>query len=133
VIAVARVGEIQPLTDANTITAVLIELDGIANAPMTGFQRVVRAQPVLSAHGLRLSDLTSVILHPDLPWHRSKSMIFGVTTEQWVDAVRIAGADGCDSLEAFLAAIHRAESAAAMLRAGYRASRDGSGEIGWSR
>ena len=119
--------------DAAAISAVITELDGFANAPMTADQRLSRAQQVLSVAGLSLDDLKQALSNHGLPWKQSKAAAFGVTPEQWQEALNVAGVPEVRDVAELLVALHRAESAAAMLRSGYRATRDASGNLAWAR
>ncbi|HVP04108.1 MAG TPA: hypothetical protein VMT90_00390 [Dehalococcoidia bacterium] len=121
------------MVDESVITAALVELDGIANAPMTAEQRLTRAKPVLAAPGLTLGDLTDAIVSPALPWNAGKAAEHSLTQEQWQEAITLSGVAGSADLGAFMDLLHRAESAANMLRAGYAGKRSASGEIAWSR
>jgi len=120
------------LVDDDTYTAVLAELDGIANAAMTQSQREMRAQPVLAQNGLSSSDLCSALAGEGLGWNHRKAAAYGVSVEDWLRALDAAGLENCDSLGTLLGVIHRAESAAAMLRAGYKPARDDAGHLSWS-
>jgi hypothetical protein len=120
------------LVDDDTFTEVLAELDGIANAAMTQSQREMRAQPVVAQNGLSISDVCSALAGESLGWNRRKASAFGVSVEDWLRALDVAGLEHCDSLGALLGIIHRAESAAAMLRAGYKPARDDAGRLSWS-
>ena len=121
-----------PLVDDDTYTVALAELDGIANAAMTESQREVRAQPVLTQTGLSSSEICSALAGESLGWNRRKASAYGVSVGDWLRALDVAGLDNCDSLGTLLGVIHRAQSAAAMLRAGYKPSRDDAGRLSWS-
>jgi hypothetical protein len=121
------------LVDDDTYTVALAELDGIANAAMTHSQREMRAQPVLAQNGLSSSDICSALAGESLSWNRRKAAAYGVSVEDWLRALDVAGLENCDSLGELLGIIHRAESAAAMLRAGYKPMRGSGGALSWTR
>jgi hypothetical protein len=120
------------LVDDDTYTVALAELDGIANAAMTLSEREMRARPVLGQTGFGISEICSALADESLGWNRRKAAAFGVSVEDWLRALDVAGLKTCDSLGALLGVIHRAESAAAMLRAGYKPARDDAGHLSWS-
>jgi hypothetical protein len=122
-----------PLVNDDTYTVALAELDGIANAAMTQSQREMRAKPVLAQTGLSSSDICSALAGERLGWNRRKASAYGVSVEDWLRALDVAGLNNCDSLGTLLGVIHRAESAAAMLRAGYRPMRGSGGALSWTR
>ena len=121
------------MADDDIYSRTLAELDSIANAAMTAYEREMRARPVLSQAGLSAADVCSALGGAKLRWNERKASGFGVSPEQWLLALSVAGIGECDSLGKLLGVIHRAESAAAMLRAGYKAERDAAGHLTWSR
>jgi hypothetical protein len=121
------------MPDESTISALITELDGFANAPMTAAQRVSRAQQVTSVAGVTLDDIKDALRGDSLSWKRAKAVAFGVTPEQWQEALNIVQIHESADFAALLDALHRAESAAAMLRAGYKASKGPTGAIAWIR
>jgi hypothetical protein len=120
------------VVDDDTYSAVLAELDGIANAAMTQSEREVRASPVLQYSSVAVSDVCAAMAGADLGWNRRKASAYGVSPAHWQQALAVAGLPGCDSLGGLLQVIHRAESGAAMLRAGYKPSHDEAGCLHWS-
>jgi len=110
-----------------------MELDGIANAPMTAEQRVTRAQPVLSSANLSVADLKEALSRVELAWNKNKASDHEISHAEWHEAVQLAGVDQVSDLSSLLDAMHRAESAATMLKAGYRGTRSDSGELSWAR
>jgi hypothetical protein len=120
------------LVDDDTYTVVLAELDSVANAAMTLSEREMRATPVLTQAGLVISDICSALASESLGWNRRKASAYGVSVDDWLRALDLAGLESCDSLGTLLGVIHRAESAAAMLRAGYKPARDDAGRLSWS-
>ncbi len=120
------------LLDDDTYTVALAELDSIANAAMTESEREMRARPVLTQAGLIISDICSALASANLSWNNGKASALGVSPEDWLLALDVAGLKDCDSLGVLLGVIHRAESAAAMLRAGYKPARDDAGHLAWS-
>jgi hypothetical protein len=121
------------LPDDDAYSKTLAELDSIANAAMTQYEREMRARPVLPQAGLSISDLCSALARAALSWNSRKASALGVSAEDWLLALDVSGIGDCDSLGMLLAVIHRAESAAAMLRAGYKPDRDAAGHLSWAR
>jgi hypothetical protein len=121
------------LADDDIYSRTLAELDSIANAAMTAYEREMRAGPVLTQAGLSAADVCSALAGANLGWNERKASAFGVSPDQWLMALGVAGIGECDSLGKLLGVIHRAESAAAMLRAGYKPDRDGAGHLTWAR
>ncbi len=121
------------MVDNDMYTATLIELDSIANAAMTGAEREMRAAPVLDRSGVDVSSLREALASEGLEWNVKKASVYGVSVGDWLEALNVAGLRECDSLGELLGVIHRAESAAAMLRAGYRPTRGAGGVVGWTR
>ena len=121
------------MVDKGSYTTALIELDSIANAAMTGPQREMRAAPVLTESGIDVAELCTALGTSDLPWNAKKASVYGVSVDAWLEALNVAGLSECKSLGDLLGVIHRAESAAAMLRAGYRPTRSAGGALSWTR
>lgn len=121
------------MPDESTLSAVITELDGFANAPLTAAQRLSRAEQVMSVNGVTLQDITGALLPDTLQWKRAKAAAFGVTLEQWQEALSIVRAHESTDVGSLLDALHRAESAAAMLRSGYKAKIDATGNLSWTR
>jgi hypothetical protein len=121
------------MTDNETLSQLLDELDGIANAPMTSSQREMRAGPLLAESAVTVDELTRALARRNLPWNMRKAEETGVSIETWQRAVRIVlQSPGC-TLRDLLERIHQAESVAQMLRSGYCAGRDAYGRLVWSR
>jgi hypothetical protein len=121
------------LANDDAYSRTLAELDSIANAAMTESEREMRARPVLTQAGLSIPGLCSALASAALSWNSSKASALGVSPEDWLLALDVSGIGDCDSLVALLTVIHRAESAAAMLRAGYKPERDAAGHLSWAR
>lgn len=100
---------------------------------MTAAERSTRAAPVLAASSLSISDVTEAMNASDLTWNKRKAAAFGITPEQWLLALEAGGVANSASVSELLVAIHQAESAAGMIRAGYRPDRDASGKLNWAR
>jgi hypothetical protein len=116
-----------------TLTELLDQLDAIANAPMTGAQREMRASPLLSAAGATVSEVVAAMSRPDFRWTVDKARECKVSVETWLSAVQAVGATPTDSLSELLDRIHRAEAAAEMMKAGYWAAVDAAGRLTWNR
>ena len=121
------------MPDDDTISAVITELDGFANAPLTADQRISRAEQILSVAGVSLGDLIEALSSDGQRWKRNKAAAFGVTLEQWQQALNLVRIAECSDMTRLLDALHRAEAAAAMLRSGYTANIDSAGNLSWSR
>jgi hypothetical protein len=119
------------MTDDAKCSALLAELDSIANSAMTGEQRETRAAPALNLSGISISDLKDCLEAESLAWNASKAKTFGVSPATWQRALYLAGVSAVQSLGDLLAALHRADAAAAMLRAGYKGERDAGGNVSW--
>lgn len=122
-----------PMTDNETLSLLLDELDGIANAPMTASERETSAAPLLAESAISVEDLTRALARRNLPWNVRKAQQCGVPIETWQRAVRIACQSPGNSLRDLLEHIHQAVIIAAMLRSGYCAGRDAYGRLVWSR
>jgi hypothetical protein len=121
------------MPDDSALTAVLTQLSGIANAPMTAEQRETRAAPVLTAAGVTTADIIESSKRADLPWNVSKAAAFGIPVETWMQGISVVCEPAPQTVGELLDCLHRADSAAAMLKAGYRPSRDTAGRLSWAR
>lgn len=121
------------MADDQAITNLLTELDSIANAPMTAAQRQARAAPLPEAAGVSIAEVVEGLAREGLPWNGKKAAECGITLAKWREAKQVVGIPAADSLDELLDRIHRAESAAQMLKAGYQPSADASGELAWRR
>lgn len=121
------------MPEDQTLSAVLAELDAIANAPMTPAQRELRAAPVLAGNRLVLKDVITALQRPDLPWTTRKAGQYAVSIDTWLLATKIALRTPCISLADFLDRIHQSEAAAQMLKAGYKEQIDEHGNLTWTR
>jgi len=117
----------------DAITQLLDELDGIANAPMTAPQRQMRAAPLLPAAGVSVAEVIEALNREELPWNRRKAAECGMSVKAWLSAVAAVSATPTDSLIELLDRLHKIESAAAMVKAGYRPSVDPLGKLAWQR
>ena len=121
------------MTDNETLSLLLSELDAIANSPMTAAQRELRAAPLLAEAAVSVDDLIRVLPRRNLPWNLKKAEEAGVPIETWQRAIRIVLQSPGRSLRDLLDHIHQAVAVADMLRAGYRAGRDAYGQLVWTR
>ncbi|HUF54826.1 MAG TPA: hypothetical protein VMR52_13835 [Dehalococcoidia bacterium] len=121
------------MADEAAVHAALIELFGVANAPLTLPQRVQRSAPVLNRIGMTIEQLIDTIRQPDLSWNAERAKALGVTPAVWQDALTAAGLEAVYDLAMLLDVMHRAEAASAMLRAGYVPSTDVEGKLNWVR
>jgi hypothetical protein len=121
------------MADDETLTELLDQLDAIANAPMTGAQREMRAAPLLTGAGVAVSEVVTAMSRPDFRWTLDKARECRVTVDTWLAAVQAVGATPTDSLSELLERIHRAEAAAEMMKAGYWAAVDAAGRLTWNR
>lgn len=120
------------MADDATLTEILTRLDGIANAPLTAYQREMRAQGLLAEAGVTVSDIVKALLSYRLTWNRRKADECGVPLDTWLQAARIVKQSPGESLCDLLDRIHQMEAAVTMLRAGYIAGRDAHGRLVWS-
>lgn len=121
------------MVDNQSLSAALVELEGIANSPMTAPQRLSRARPVLAATRLELPGVVAAAMDASVPWNAAKAARHGLTPEQWQEALALSGIADSTGLGEFLDALHRADAAAAMLKAGYSGKRAAGGDISWAR
>jgi len=121
------------MADDEALTALLKQLDSIANAPMTAAQREMRTAPLLAAARVTVTDVVTALGRADLRWTLEKAQECGVSVETWLAAVQAVGASPTDSLTELLDRIHRTESAAEMMKAGYWAALDAAGRLTWNR
>lgn len=120
------------MADDATLTALLTRLDGIANAPLTAYQREIRAEGVLAEAGVTVSQIVGAMRRPTLPWNQRKAQECGVDIDTWLQAARVVNQSANESLCDLIERIHQMEVAANMLRAGYIAGRDVHGRLVWS-
>ena len=116
----------------SAMSDVLAQLDGIANAPLTGYQREIRAQGVLAEAGVTIPEVVKAMLTYRLSWNQRKAQECGVDVDTWLQAVRIAKQSQGECLGDLLERIHQMEAVVAMLRAGYIPGQDAHGRLVWS-
>ena len=121
------------MADDEVFTALLKQLDSIANAPMTASDREMRAAPLLAAAKLTVAAVVEAMGRADLRWTIEKAQECGVSVEMWLAAVQAVGASPTDSPVELLDRIHRIEAAAEMMKAGYWAAADAAGRLTWNR
>ena len=121
------------MANDETLTELLDQLDAIANAPMTAEQREMRAAPLLTAAGVSVPEIVAAIARADFRWTVDKARQNKMCVETWLEAVQAVGASPTDSLRELLDRIHRTESAAEMMKAGYWAAVDAAGRLTWNR
>jgi hypothetical protein len=121
------------MANDEALTELLDQLDAIANAPMTAEQREMRASPLVVGAGVTVSEIVVAMSRPDLRWTVDKARECKVSVETWLAAVQAVGASPSDSLPELLDRIHRTESAAEMMKAGYWAALDAAGRLTWNR
>jgi hypothetical protein len=112
-------------SDADVLSALLTQLDRFAKAPMTGEERESRAKSVLGPT-LEARYVARAITSEGLAWNAAKASEHAVPTELWLQAVEAAGLPTCTSVAELLEGMHRADSIADMMKAGYR------GLAGWA-
>jgi len=115
------------------LSELLSQLDGVANAPLTAYQREMRAQGLLLEAGVSVAQVAKAMLRYSLPWNQKKAADCGLSVDTWLEAARIVNQSPGESLCDLLERIHQMEAVAAMLRAGYVAGRDAHGRLVWSR
>jgi hypothetical protein len=111
--------------EADVLSALLTQLDRLAKAPMTGQERELRAKSVLGPT-LEASYVARAITSEDLAWNAAKASEHEVPSELWLQAVDAAGLPKSTSVAELLEGMHRADSIADMMKAGYR------GLAGWA-
>jgi hypothetical protein len=122
----------EDMAEDSALGETLSQLDGIANAPLTGSQREARAKPVLDAAGLTVRDVAQALGRLDLDWNRRKAAEYDVSPQTWLHAVKAVALPAADSVSDLLYRLHQAEAAVRMLRAGY-SSAQGEEGLSWSR
>jgi hypothetical protein len=121
------------MSNDEAITTLLRVLDAIANAPMTAQERELRARPAMADAGTTPRAVLDALQRENLGWNLDKASEFGVSVKTWVRALKAVETDATESVGGLLFLLHRAEAAAAMMRAGYRPATDISGRLTWSR
>jgi len=110
-------------TDTEGFSALLVQLDRIAKAPMTSQERTLRATSLLGA-SVDLSKLVGATASEDLAWNATKASEHGAPVTLWLRAVAAAGIPTSASVAELLDRMHRADAIAEMLKAGYAAGFD---------
>jgi hypothetical protein len=121
------------MADDSALGDVLSQLDGIANAPLTGSQREARAKPVLDAAGVAVREVAQAAGRGDLEWNLAKASEYDVSPQTWLHAVRAVGLPLVESVSDLLYRLHQAEAAVRMLRAGYTPAGESEEGLHWSR
>src|SRR3990172_12068818 len=98
------------MANDEALTALLKQLDSIANAPMTAAQREMRAAPLVAAGRVTVTDVVTALGRADLRWTLEKAQECGVSVETWLAAVQAVGASPTDSLPELLGPIPRPEA-----------------------
>lgn len=119
------------MADDAAVSAALTQLTSIAQAPMTAPERALRAQPVISGD-LTLAGVVKATSRADTAWCKERAASHGIDPETWLQAVHVADVPASDSLDALIDRLHRAEAAADLLKAGYKAERGAGGKLVWS-
>lgn len=114
------------------VNSVLTELSAIAKAPMTPEQREQRSRALVSGE-VSVVDIARATERSDLAWTETMANVHGVGVPLWLDAVRAVGLSDSDSLGSLLDRLHAAESAADLLKSGYRPERAAAGDLNWHR
>lgn len=92
---------------------------------MTGQERELRAKSVLGPT-LEARYVARAIISEELAWNAAKAAEHLVPPELWLQAVEAAGLPTCTSIAELLDGMHRADSIADMMKAGYQ------GLAGWA-
>lgn len=106
--------------DADVLSALLTQLDRIAKAPMTARERELRAKTVMG-ESLEAAYVAGAMTNDRLAWNSEKASEHGVPLEVWMRAVAAADIPACASVGELLDRMHRADSIAEMMKAGYQA------------
>jgi hypothetical protein len=117
-------------SDTEGFSALLVQLDRIARAPMTSQERQLRAKSLLGA-SVEIAKLAGATASEELPWNATKASEHGVPAGLWLRAVGAAGLPTSTSLAELLDRMHRADAIAEMLKAGYAAGIDPFGSLIW--
>jgi hypothetical protein len=110
-------------TDTEALSALLVQLDRIAKAPMTGQERELRAKSLLGAY-VELGKLADATASEELGWSTTKASEHGVPAALWLRSVRLAGLPASTSVVELLDRMHQADAIVEMLKAGYAAGVD---------
>lgn len=116
----------------DSVSNILRELSAIAKAPMTPAQREERTRPLAGDDG-SVANLARATLRPDLPWNAEMALAHGTAVDVWIEAVKAVSLPDSRSLAQLLDRLHSAEAAVGILKSGYKASRDESGAVRWTR
>lgn len=120
------------MTTDDAISDALAELSAIAKAPMTPEQREQRSQALIAGE-ITVEAIARATARADLRWSTEMAKVHEIDVAMWLEAVKTVGLADRDSLMRLLDGLHAAESAADLLRSGYRPERGASGELSWSR
>lgn len=107
-------------TDSDVLSALLTQLDRIARAPMTAQEREMRAKSTLG-ETLEAKYVARALTSEELAWNAAKASEHGIPTEVWLRAVAAADIPASQSVAQLLERLHRADSIASMMKAGYEA------------
>lgn len=107
-------------TDADVLSVLLTQLDRIARAPMTAQERELRAKSTLG-ESLEAKYVASAMSSEELGWNGEKASEHGVPIDVWLRAVTAAEIPASTSVGQLLDRMHRADSIAEMMKAGYEA------------
>ena len=110
-------------SDTEGFSALLVQLDRIAKAPMTSQERELRAKSLLGS-SIDLGKLAAATAGEELSWNATKASELGLPAVLWLRAVVAAGLPTSTSVAELLDRMHRAEALAEMLKAGYAAGVD---------
>jgi hypothetical protein len=110
-------------SDPDLLSPLLVQLDRIAKAPMTGQERELRANSLLGAN-VEPGELAGATASEELAWSATKASEHGVSAALWLRAVQLAAIPASASVAELLERMHRADAIAAMLKAGYEAGVD---------
>jgi hypothetical protein len=113
------------------LSQVLTELTSIANAAATAYERDRRARPVLTENGLTLDEVKTALGDPSLDWNVGKALEFKISGESWQTALRVSGLGEVDSMDGLLKLLHKAASAAELIKAGYEPTMV-AGQLTWT-
>jgi hypothetical protein len=116
--------------DTEGFSALLVQLDRIAKAPMTGQERELRAKSLLGT-SVELGKLAGATASEELAWNATKASEHGVPATLWLRAVGAASLPASTSVAELLDRMHRADAIAEMLKVGYAAGFDPLGNLIW--
>lgn len=120
------------MTTEVALDQLLSYLDGVSKEPLVEEFRVAKAEATLKQRDLSVAQAVQALRSPQLPWNQRKASALGVDVATWLAAQEAVELPQAATAAELLRRLRHAESAASMLKAGYRPSRDLNGKLAWS-